>query len=198
VTIHGKEFVHRQIEQGKGCILLGSHLGSFEILRTIGVTQQDFPLKVLMDTEHNKNITRLLDALNPKVASTVIAPDKPDSLLKVKESLDAGFFLGTLGDRATANDKTTRCEFLGRSAEFPVGPILLAGMMRCPIILFFGLYRGGNRYEIHFEQFAGEIVLDRHRRVEEVQVWTQRYVNRLEQYVRLAPLNWFNFYPFWE
>src|SRR5437879_13684096 len=29
--------------------------------------------------------------------------------------------------------------------------------MRCPVILFFGLYRGGNSYEIHFEHFADEI-----------------------------------------
>jgi len=64
----------------KACILLGSHFGSFEVLRTLGVTQQDFPLKVLMDIEHNQNITRFLDALNHKIASTVIVPDRPDTL----------------------------------------------------------------------------------------------------------------------
>src|SRR6266699_575051 len=79
VTLHGKEMLHRQMETGKGCMLLGSHLGSFEVLRTLGVTQRNFPLKVLMDVEHNQNITRLLDALNPKIASTVIIPDRPDT-----------------------------------------------------------------------------------------------------------------------
>src|SRR5438128_4083553 len=116
VTLHGKEILHQQIETGKGCILLGSHLGSFEVLRTLGVTQQDFPLKVLMDTEHNQNITRFLDALNPRIARTVIAPDRPDTLLKVKESLDAGFFIGMLGDRVTSGEKTTECQLLGASA----------------------------------------------------------------------------------
>src|SRR5436305_14526655 len=61
VTLYEKEILHQQIESGKGCVLLGSHLGSFEVLRTLGVTQQDFPLKVLMDTAHNQNITRFLD-----------------------------------------------------------------------------------------------------------------------------------------
>ena len=198
VTVHGKEILQRQIESSKGSILLGSHLGSFEVLRTLGVMQRRFPLKVLMDTAHNQNITRFLDALNPKIAETVIAPDQPDTLIKVKESLDAGYFIGMLGDRVFGGDKTTQCQFLGAPATFPAGPILLAAMMRCPVISFFGLYRGGNRYEIYFEHFADEIVLDRDRRAENIQFWAQRYAERLEHYARLAPYNWFNFYPFWD
>ena len=167
-------------------------------MRAIGVTQQNFPLKVLMDTAHNQNITRFLDALNPKIASTVIVPDRTDTLLKVKESLDAGFFIGMLGDRIASGDKTAQCEFLGARATFPAGPILLAAMMHCPVILFFGLYHGGNRYEIYFEHFADEIILNRERRAEDIQHWTQHYAERLEHYVRRAPYNWFNFYPFWD
>jgi predicted LPLAT superfamily acyltransferase len=197
VTLHGKETLHRRLGSGRGCILLGSHLGSFEVLRTLGVTQRNFPLKVLMDVEHNQNITRLLDALNPKIANTVIKPDRPDTLLRVKESLDAGFFIGMLGDRVSAGDKTAHCQFLGASAVFPAGPILLAAMMHCPVILFFGLYRGGKRYHIYFEQFAEEIILNREHRVDEIQDWMQRYAERLEHYARLSPYNWFNFYPFW-
>jgi predicted LPLAT superfamily acyltransferase len=161
VRLNQKEILHRQIESGKGCILLGSHLGSFEVLRTLGVTQQDFPLKVLMD-------------------------------------LDAGFLIGMLGDRIANDGKTTQCQFLGAPTRFPAGPVLLASIMRCPVILFFGLYRGGNRYEIYFEHFAQEMLLNHDQRVRDIQHWTQRYVERLEYYTRLAPYNWFNFYPFWD
>jgi predicted LPLAT superfamily acyltransferase len=195
VTLHGAEILPREMENGG--ILLGSHLGSFEVLRTLGLTRH-FHLKVLMDIEHNENITSLLDALNPEVANTVIVPDRPDTLLRIKESLDAGFLVGTLGDRVTKNDKTVPCQFLGAPATFPAGPIIIASIMHCPVVLFFGLYRGGNRYEIFFEHFAGNILLDRARRPEELQKWVQRYVDRLEHYTRLAPDNWFNFYPFWD
>ena len=198
VTVHGKEILQRQIESGNGSILLGSHLGSFEVLRALGVMQRRFPLKVLMDTVHNQNITRFFDALNPEIAETVIAPDRADTLIRVKESLDGGYFVGILGDRVSGGDKTTQCQFLGTPATFPAGPVLLAAMMHCPVILFVGLYRGGNRYEIYFEHFADEIVMDRDRRAESIQLWTQRYARRLEHYARLAPYNWFNFYPFWD
>src|SRR5436190_20889236 len=197
LNLHGKEILHQRMQTGKGCILLGSHLGSFEVLRALGVMQRNFRLKVLMNRTHNQNITGFLDALNPVIASTVIAPDRMDTLLTVKESLDAGFFVGTLGDRVSSADKTTRCQFLGRPAVFPVGPIVLAAMTHCPVILLFGLYRGGARYDIYFEHFADEITLARDRRAEEIQLWMQRYVDRLEHYARIAPYNWFNFYPFW-
>jgi predicted LPLAT superfamily acyltransferase len=198
VKLHHKEILHRQVESGKGCILLGSHLGSFEVLRTLGVTQQDFPLKVIMDKLHNQNITRFLDALNPEIASTVIVSDRPDFLLKIKESLDAGFLIGMLGDRVSSDGKTTQCNFLGAPATFPAGPVLLAAIMHCPVILFFGVYRGGNHYEIYFERLADEIILNPDRRAEDIQDWMQRYADRLEHYTRLAPYNWFNFYPFWD
>jgi predicted LPLAT superfamily acyltransferase len=197
VTLHSTEILHKHVESGKGCILLGSHLGSFEVLRTLGITKQ-FRLRVLMNIEHNQNITRFLDALNPEIAHTVIVPDRSDTLLRIKESLDAGFLIGTLGDRVTRNDKTAQCQFFNSPATFPAGPIIIAGVMHCPVVVFFGLYRGGNRYEIFFEHFADGISLDRDRRSDQVQHWVQRYADRLEHYARLSPYNWFNFYPFWD
>lgn len=197
VRIHQPDVFFRQVEKGRGCILLGSHLGSFEVLRVLAVSRPSLRLRVLMDVEHNRDITRLLDAINPEIAATVIAPGRPDTLLKVKESLDAGYLIGTLGDRVGGDRNTARCRFLGAPAEFPAGPVLLAAVMKCPVVLFFGLYRGGNRYDVHFELFAEQVMLDRNQRQQAVEDWTQQYATRLEHYARQAPYNWFNFYPFW-
>jgi predicted LPLAT superfamily acyltransferase len=46
IKFHQRELLHRQVEDGQGCILLGSHLGSFEVLRALGVTRAEYPLKV--------------------------------------------------------------------------------------------------------------------------------------------------------
>ena len=90
-----------------------------------------------------------------------------------------------------------RVPFLGREAVFPAGPILLANALKVPVVLFFGLYMGGNRYQEHFELFADEINLGRASRPAELQAWVTRYAARLEHYCRLAPYNWFNFFDFW-
>jgi len=61
----------------------------------------------------------------------------------------------------------------------------------------FGLYRGGNRYEIHFERFADLQQDAGQGRDAMIEQLLQRYASRLEHYCRLAPYNWFNFYDFW-
>ncbi|MFO1429421.1 MAG: lipid A biosynthesis acyltransferase [Candidatus Competibacteraceae bacterium] len=198
IRIHGGQLIFDQIASGGGCILLGSHLGSFEVLRVLGVTLCHFPLKVLMNIDHNQTITRLANALNPEIAATIIPIRGPETLLKAKESLEQGCLVGTLGDRVVATDRTVPCRFLGRPTRFPAGPMLLAAMLRCPVILAVALYRGGNCYEIYFERLADRIVLEQQQRQADLQYWTQRYVDRLEYYVRSAPYNWFNFYDYWQ
>ncbi len=194
----GGSLIKEQVASGQGCILLGAHLGSFEALRAVGGALPRLPLKILMKVEHNQTITQLLDALNPTMARAILPIGRPETLLEVQDSVAQGFLIGALGDRVAQDEKTVRCRFLGQETPFPIGPVLLAALMNCPIILFFGLYRGGNRYDIHFELFAKEIVLSPRRRQEQLTVWMQRYAERLEYYTRLAPYNWFNFYNYWD
>jgi predicted LPLAT superfamily acyltransferase len=198
IRVHNGQLILDQVQTGRGCILLGSHLGSFEVLRVLGVTCRRFPLKVLMNIDHNQSITCFVNSLNAELADTIIPIKGPETLLRVKESLEQGYLVGTLGDRVVANDKTARCSFLGVETAFPIGPVLLASMLPCAVILAFGLYRGGNRYDVYFERLADVITTDRRRRYADLQYWTQRYVDRLEHYARSAPYNWFNFYDYWE
>jgi predicted LPLAT superfamily acyltransferase len=64
-------------------------------------------------------------------------------------------------------------------------------------MLFFGLYRGGNRYEVYLESFGDEVPLPPEQQVVDLKQWTQQYADRLEAVCRQAPDNWFNFYEFW-
>ncbi len=197
VRVHNDRLVSERVAAGQGFFLLGSHLGSFEILRALAVERQRMPLKVLMDPQHNRLITAVLDGLNPAVAETVLPLGTPATLLAVKETLDAGGVVGLLGDRFSSGEPTVACRFFGRPAPFPTGPLMLAAVTRVPVVLLFGLYRGGNRYDLYFEDLAERVELDPRDRRGSVQVWVQRYAERLEHYARLAPYNWFNFYDFW-
>lgn len=197
VRIHNADDLHARVEQGQGCLLLGAHLGSFEVLRALGVHRKRFPLKVLMYADHNETITRLLNVLSPEVAETVIPLGRVDTLLKVKECLEQGDLIGMLGDRVAESDKQLECSFMGEPARLPAGPMLLAVTLRVPVILFFGLYRGGNRYDIHFELLTEAPDVPRAGRDEAIRALTCRYAARLEYYARQAPYNWFNFYDYW-
>jgi predicted LPLAT superfamily acyltransferase len=198
IDIQGLDVLKARLARGQGCILLGSHLGSFEIARALGLTQQDIEIKVLMHEQNTPMIRDFFRDLNPEVADTVIQAGSPSTMLRVKECLDGGGMVGILADRLVKQDQATPCKFFGELARFPAGTMWLASIVKVPVILFFGLYRGGKRYEVHFELFAEEVTIDRRHRDQEVQQWTQRYADRLEHYCRLAADNWFNFYDFWE
>jgi len=186
-----------RVDRGQGCLLLGSHLGSFEIVRASGLQRRQVEIKLLMYEENAPLINETLTRLDPSIANSIIPVGQPDTMLRVKDCLDHGGLVGILGDRVIENDKVVSCKFLGQMAPFPSGPMLLASILKTPVILFFGLYRGASRYEIYFELFAEQVILDRNHRTRDLQAWTQRYVERLEHYCHLAPSNWFNFYDFW-
>jgi len=73
----------------------------------------------------------------------------------------------------------------------------IAAALHVPIVLCVGLYRGGDRYDLHFEMVEEELHVDRRERRQQLQRVVQRYADRLAALVRTAPYNWFNFYDFW-
>lgn len=204
VRIYGEDIARAHAGLEHGCLLIGSHLGSFEALRALGVAKgEDFGVKVrmLMNRGQNETITRLLEALNPSILDMMIdtSGGDADTALRIKKALDEGCIVSMLGDRVNSSlEKYTRCEFLGAQAVFPLGWLLLASVLQVPVLLCFGLYRGGNRYDIHFELLSDGIRLQRGRREEQAAQWAQRYADRLAHYARLAPYNWFNFFDFWD
>lgn len=196
VNVFGKS-VFSEV-QGKGCLLFGSHLGSFEIVRAYGLSNLGFSPKILMNDSSTENANTILNNLNPEIAQSIIQIGNPHSLLQVKEIVGEGQMVALLADRVFQNEKSVSCDFLGQKALFPSGPTTLAGILKVPVILFFGIYKGGNRYDIFFEKLADNIQLEGKDDEKSKQEWMQRYADRLEFYSRKAPFNWFNFFDYWE
>ena len=198
INMEGREIFERHFAKNKGCLLLGAHIGSFEVLRTLGSFERKLPLKILMYPDNAKRFVELMRRLNPELAANVIPLGRPQTMLQAKQHVAGGGLIGLLGDRITRGDKLVRTELLGRPAHLPAGPFLLASMLRVPVVFFCGLYRGGNRYDVTFEHFADEIVIDPKNREADLQKWVDRYAARMTHYSQLEPYNWFNFYDFWE
>ena len=197
IQIHSSELVLNRADESKGLILLGSHLGSFEVLRALGIRQEHLDLKVLLNTQQSPAIMRVLNALNQDVAQSVIILDGESAVLKVREVLEHGGVVGMLGDRVANTNRTVFCNFFAHEAPFPAGPLLLAVTLNVPVVLFFALYLGGNRYEIFFEPLCDAHAVTRAERPEAIDKLTRKYVAILEKYARKSPFNWFNFYDFW-
>lgn len=200
VTVHGVAQVHAQLDRGQGVLLFGSHLGSFEVLRVIARQRPDYRIRVVLDKAHSPAMTRLLDALNPEIAAGVIdaGQDGPSLMLAIKQAADEGALIALLVDRTQPGAATQEARFFGAPARFPVAPWMIAAVLKLPVSLAFGLYRGGNRYDLVFETFEDRgLDLPRAQRATRMAALIGRYAARLEHHARQAPYNWFNFYDFW-
>jgi len=196
VHVHGAEIVEELIAAGRGCVLLGAHIGSFEIIRSAGRTC-GFKVSMVMYEENARKTGEVFETINPALQMEVIGLGKVDSMLKVEAALARGEFVGMLADRTIKGGGTVSCPFLGEQAAFPAGPIRIAAMLKRPIALMFGIYRGGNRYEVHFERLTMLDQIGSRERDSMTGHLLRHYAERLEHYCRLAPYNWFNFYDFW-
>jgi predicted LPLAT superfamily acyltransferase len=102
------------------------------------------------------------------------------------------------GDRTPPHGRhATLAPFLGQDAAWPVGPYVLAAALQCPVFLFFCLARPGG-YDVHYEPFAQRLELPREARAKALQACAARFASRLAHYCAAAPLQWHNFYPFWD
>ena len=197
LNITGHQSIQQCIEANTGCIMLGSHLGSFESIRCLARDNINVPIRIVMDNRISETMSRLIMELDPELKEAIIDATDPTSIFLLHETLQQGGFVGMLGDRVIDTKNTVSCNFLGKTTQFPTGPLLLASITQVPVNLFFGIYCGGNRYTIIFERFADKIELQRDTRQEDLLAWVEKYVARLEYYVKKYPYNWFNFYDFW-
>ena len=183
VKVNNEQAFLKALAQGRGCLLLGSHLGSFEMLGIVGSLEKNLAINVVMHLDESAQLRDLIPLSGNAFPYKVIALGHPGSMLIVKECLERGEVVGILADRVYGNEPAQRLPFLGRPARFSLSPMRLAAITGAPVVVVFGLFRGGRRYEIVFEPLQTDAL--------------QSYVESLERHARHAPYNWFNFYDYW-
>ena len=197
VRLLGLAHLQSCIARGGGCVLLGSHLGSFEILRVVAARDCPVPFKALMYRGHTAALTGLIERLNPALCNDLIEIGSPDAMLAVRDCVARGEIVGILADRAPDSHKQLTVRFFDGDAAFPTGPIIVAATLGAPVVLFFAVRVGRRRYDVHFEPFAEAVILGRQTRQEDLRRHVARFAARLEAQCRAHPYNWFNFYDFW-
>ena len=198
----GEDLVEAVRLSGRGGFLVGAHLGSFEALRALGRERVEQPRIVMVMYEENaRMINEALATLNPALQRDIIGLGKTDSMIKVKHALDAGAMAGILADRLLDTESSPADQrvvpFLGRPAAFPVGPFRMAALLKRPVVLMLGLYLGGDRYRLVFENLYDFTAVTDNRQAA-IDEALHLYVKRIEYYSRTYPFNWFNFFDVWE
>jgi len=197
ISIEGEELMRATVASGNGAFLLGSHLGSFEVMSAVGRLQPGLRVAVAMYAPEASRVASLIGRGNPASAPEIIPLGQLEAMLRIRDCLEQGKLVGILADRTLGDSPGQIVSFLGRPALFPSGPMRAAAALRRPVIFMSGLYRGGNRYHVVFRPVADFSRPAPGGREAAVQRAIERYVALLEQYCRSDPYNWFNFYDFW-
>jgi predicted LPLAT superfamily acyltransferase len=197
ITVEGEAWVLAQSESGRGAMLMGAHMGSFEVMHSLGRRRRGIKVAMAMYEENARKINATLAAINPRLVSDIIPLGRIDSMLNIAERLDGGAFVGVLGDRTPGDEPVQAVTLLGERAYLPTGPMRAAAILRCPVFFMAGLYRGKNNYHVVFVPVADFSATRAGARRVAVRTAIDRYAAVLDQYCRSDPYNWFNFYDFW-
>jgi predicted LPLAT superfamily acyltransferase len=197
VSIEGEELKEELVRSGSGAFLMGAHFGSFEVVSAVGRQQPGLRVAMAMYEENARKVTAMFKALNPANKSEIIALGHLEAMLRIRERLDEGVFVGILADRTFGGEPGLMVEFLGKPALFPLGPMRAAAVLRKPVYLILGIYEGGNRYRAVFERLVDFSDTPSREREVAVEAAVQLYARKLEERCRQYPYNWFNFFDFW-
>lgn len=197
---HQVELITDAIAQGRGGLVIVSHLGNIEMGRGLSHTRPGLKRTVLVHTKHAEAFNRLLGEINPESALNLVQVTDmtPATAIDLNEKVAHGEFLAIAGDRipVSPTPRVAYSQFLGGRAAFPVGPYVLASLLQCRVYLAFCIHEDDG-YHVYYELFREEIRLPRRGRDAAFAELAAAYAARLTHYCRLAPLQWFNFYDFW-
>jgi predicted LPLAT superfamily acyltransferase len=197
ITLEGETLMREQAAGARGALLLGAHMGSFEVLHSLSRRHNGLHVAMAMYEENARKISGILAAINPNLVPDIVSLGQIDAMLNIAERLDRGAHVGVLGDRTLGEEAVQPVTLLGERAYLPTGPMRAAAILRCPVFFMAGLYRGKNKYHVVFEKVADFSPASVGSRSLAVRAAIERYAEVLDHYCRTDPYNWFNFFDFW-
>jgi len=197
----GEEHLDRVAAEGRGAILVGAHLGSFDALRLLAERKNSI-VNVVMFTDNAERINTLFRELSPDMDARVIRVDPAsiESVFEIRACLRRGELVAILGDRIEPGDqdRSTWIPLLGDPVELPLAPYMLAALLDCPLLMILAFREGPGRYSVFAEKLADRVPRSRREREKRVAELAARYAARLEHYCARYPFQWFNFFDYWK
>jgi len=201
VVFHDYHIINDQVLAGRGGLIFVTHLGNVEVTRALPTRKNGVRLTVLVHTKHAETFNALLAEFDPASTMNIlqVTDITADTVIRLRERVDRGEYIVIAADRVPIAERprVAPAEFLGAPAGFPVGPYVLASLLQCPTYLLFCIPERGT-YHVYFEHFHERIVLPRLTRDAALRKLAAEFAGRLAHYCQRAPLQWFNFYDFWD
>jgi predicted LPLAT superfamily acyltransferase len=188
----GEEILQKLLDEKKGGILIGAHIGNFEIAEYFfGEIDINFQINlVTTDLEHTA-IKKYLDRITQKPSvKFILIKDDMSHVFEISTALGRNELICFTGDRYFEGVKSLPEKLLGQEAQFPAGPFLIASRLKVPVVFVYVM----KEPNLHYHLYTGEVQV----KYRDEKGLLKAYTESVESMLKKYPLQWFNYFDFWD
>jgi predicted LPLAT superfamily acyltransferase len=192
--LDGNERFMELVGGERGFVQLSSHAGNYEMVG-YGLTSTAKKVNGLFyggETQVMMDFRRKILAMHN--VNLIEVDESMSHIFNMNAAIDRGEIVSMTGDRLFGSAKSIRCMFLGKEAQFPMGPFALAVQKEAPMLAVFSM-RSHGVYKVYVRDIRQDESLPLRARMADM---AQNFASELEKVVRMYPTQWFNYYDFWK
>ena len=189
-----EHYIEEIMAGGKGGILISAHMGNYELA---GYYFNRLPVRVnivMVDNEQQQIKEYLESVMHDRSKMNIITIKEDMShVYEISTALQNNELIALHADRFVAGSKTITGNFLGKDAQFPMGPFVLATAFKVPVSYVFCFKDNA----MHYHLSSSKPVEYTGNKKETIPAALADYIKELEAKVKQYPEQWFNYYNFW-
>ena len=190
----GIENLKDLLAQKKGGVLISAHIGNFEIAEHF-FADIDFDCQINMVTTDQEStiIKEYLESVSVRKSNIkfIFVKEDMSHIFDINEALSKNELICFTGDRYFEGSKFLEGELLDKTAKFPAGPFLIASRLGVPVVFVYVM----KEPNLHYHLYA-RVAKDIKKR--DAQGLLNSYTENLEFMLKKYPLQWFNYFDFWD
>ncbi len=197
-TFHfdGVENLQQIVNEGNGGILISAHVGNWEAAGHLLEHLNTRINIVMFDGEHQQIKDYLKEVTGGRNFNVIVVRDDISHVYAIGDALQKNEIVCLHADRFLPGNKIKTLHFLGKDANFPIGPFAMAAAFKVPVSFVFAFKESSTHYHLYGSKpitfSAGE------NRGKKVDTLIETFVGNLEQMMKKYPEQWFNYYNFWK
>lgn len=180
------------LKSKKGGILISAHVGNFEIAEYfLNELEEAITISLLTtDTEHSDIKTYLESVTHKSNIKFIIIKDDLSHVFEINAALSRNEIICITGDRYIKPSKSLTHHLLDQEALFPAGPFLLGSRLKVPVIFVYVMKESTSHYHLYAR--TAEVKQRDHMAL------LKSYTESVEWILNKYPLQWFNYFDFWQ
>jgi KDO2-lipid IV(A) lauroyltransferase len=188
--VQGQAYLHTALAARRGFVAATAHMGNWDLAGRL-LSAYGRTVHVLVAPEQEAALQRLLRQEKAAASLRFVTNTEAGVFMRLLMALRRGEIVAVQADRVMGHRSDISMTFFGAPVAFPSGPFALAAAAQVPVLPCFCLLRADAQYDIFVE---APIAVSRGH--EEAAL--RQMVRVLEQYIAMAPDQWFNFYDVWD